>query len=326
MVAVFGPTGSGKTDVAVHLARALGTEVVNCDPAQCYRGLPILTNQPTAQHDAIARHRMVAVWPLHTEATVVEYAQQAHDEIDDLVSTYGTAVVCGGSGLYMRAALTRMSFAGSSGRAEPARREALAAWYDEIGPQPAHARLAALDAAAARIVHANDRKRVVRAIEAAEQGGSVAGGEQPSTGGGLWQTPYRHVTTVVGLQVDRSEVRERITRRTAAMFAAGVLAEVAEVAGTRGDHADRLSATARQLHGLQDCLAVLRGDIDVAEATQRLTTRTHQYAKRQDVWARRWPGMWRVRVGSGSTAPRRTGTLLAAERARHAIREVAGTG
>ena len=316
VVAVFGPTGSGKTDVAVHLARTLGTEVVNCDPAQCYRGFPILTNQPLAEHDEIARHRMVAVWALDTVATVADFARQSRAEVDALVNDRGVAVVCGGSGMYMRATLTAMQFGdvdGSTGSpAEHPLREQLESWYDEVGAEVAHARLRERDPVVAAQVHPNDRKRVVRGIEAVERGGSVA-----TERGAVWQTPLRHPTTVTGLVVDRTAVRERVANRTVTMFANGVLDEIAAAVGPRAEHVDHISRTALQVHGVRDCIAVLNGEINTDVAIARLTTRTHQYVRRQDIWARRWPGMWRVPFDASTTSARDIATLVAAGRAGH---------
>jgi tRNA dimethylallyltransferase len=127
----------------------------------------------------------------------------------------------------------------------------------------------------------------VRALEVAMLGGSIS-----PDGASHWDAPRRHDTLLVHLHVERSVIRERIDRRTAAMFEAGVLEEVAALAGARGEHADEVfSTTARKLHGLEDCLGVLRGDWPVERAIELMATRTRQYAKRQDTWARRWPGI-----------------------------------
>lgn len=290
VVAIFGPTGSGKTDVAVALAAALGTEVVNCDPAQCYRGLPILTNQPGPGHDAIAPHRMVGAWDLTHEASFVGFAGQAHQEIDALIDERGVAVACGGSGLYLQAALTHLADSQQGGAPDhdPAARAELERRYDTgDGPDALHAELRALDPTVASRVHANDRPRTIRALEVARRGASIA-----PAGGSLWDAPRRRETLLVGLRVDREVVRSRIDRRTTAMFDAGVLEEVASHAGEDGAHADRaFSHTARKLHGLEDCLGVLRGESSRDRALELMTIRTRQYAKRQDTWARRWPGI-----------------------------------
>lgn len=289
VVAIFGPTGSGKTEVAVRVAAALGTEVVNCDPAQCYRGLPILTNQPGSEHDAFAPHRMVGVWPMAREASFVDFAAQAHAELDALVADRGAAVACGGSGLYLQAALTELPAAAGGPAAlhdATLRAELEARW--EAGEGPAlHRELAGLDPPVAARTHPNDRPRVVRALEVALLGGSIS-----PNGASHWDAPRRHETLLAHLQVERAVIRDRIDRRTATMFEVGVLDELAALAGARGERADEvLSATARKLHGLEDCLGVLRGDWTRERAIELMATRTRQYAKRQDTWARRWPGM-----------------------------------
>jgi tRNA dimethylallyltransferase len=284
VVAIFGPTGSGKTEVAVRVAAALGTEVVNCDPAQCYRGLPILTNQPGPEHDAVAPHRMVGVWGMDHVASFVGFAEQAHAELDALVAERGVAVACGGSGLYLQAALTELPAASAS---DTAVRTELEARWDAGEGEQLYAELERLDPPIAARTHPNDRPRVVRALEVAHLGGSIS-----PDGASHWDAPRRHDTRLVHLQVERAVIRDRIDRRTGAMFAAGVLDEVAALAGAHGERADEVfSATARKLHGLEDCLGVLRGDITRERAIELMATRTRQYAKRQDTWARRWPGI-----------------------------------
>ena len=288
VVAIFGPTGSGKTEVAVRVASALGTEVVNCDPAQCYRGLPILTNQPGPEHDAIAPHRLIDVWDMQHEASFVGFADLAHATIDELVAERGVAVACGGSGLYLQAALTHLPDpATGAPQHDPAIRSELEARYDEGAAAAMHAELEVLDPLVAARVHANDRIRLVRALEVAQRGESIA-----PDGGSHWDAPQRYETLLVGLDVVRDVIRARIDRRTCGMFDAGVLEEVAALAGNDGSLADTVfSHTARKLHGLEDCLGVLRDDWPRATAIERMAARTRQYSKRQGTWARRWPGL-----------------------------------
>lgn len=329
IVAIYGPTSSGKTEVAVRVAAALGTEVVNADPAQCYEGLPVLTNKPSSLDEAIALHRLVGCWPLTHEATVADYAQVAHGAIDELVASNGHAVVCGGSGLYQRAALSQLEWAGDDGQArppDPTLRAVLDQRCGREGSAALHAQLALVDPAAAGRIHPNDRKRVVRSLEAAASGGSVA-----PAGGSLWDAPYRHPTLVVGLQVARSCIARRIHDRTRAMFnQRGVVFELSAVVGERAGLLDeRLSATARQLHGVPDIVALLRGAIDEAEAIDRLVVRTRQYARRQDTWARRWPGLWAVPYNPGLADPGSLpadalATLVVRGGGAHAIQQVAG--
>jgi tRNA dimethylallyltransferase len=297
-IAIFGPTGSGKTEVAVRVAAALGTEVVNCDPAQCYRGLPILTNQPGPEHDAIAQHRLIGAWPLTHEASFVGFAERAHADIDELIGRTGHAVACGGSGLYLQAAVTDLPIADAAPLHDAALRARLEQRWDAGDGLVLHGELATIDPAVAARTHPNDRPRVVRALEVAMLGGSISPG-----GASHWDAPQRHSTRLVHLQVDRPVIRTRIDQRTTRMFDDGVLDEVAALAGIDGSGADSaFSSTARKLHGLQDCLGVLRGDWTRQVAVERMSTRTRQYAKRQDTWARRWPGMVFIDATDGDVA------------------------
>ena len=211
VIAVFGPTASGKSAVAEGLAARLGTEVVSADAMQAYRGLPILTNQP------VRPTRLVGIWPLAHEGSVGEYQHLAHDAVDELVAASGCAVVAGGTGLYLRAALAVLDvppapFAGERKRWERA--------YD-ADPAAAYARLVARDPAAAGRVHPHDRRRVVRALELAEAGRSLVPGEER-----LWSAHTRLPTLIVGLDVPADDLERRIAQRTDEMFARGVVAEV----------------------------------------------------------------------------------------------------
>ena len=150
VVAVFGPTASGKTAVAEAVAERLGTGVVSCDALQVYRGLPILTNQPSRLT------RLVGIREASEEMSVGAYAALAHEAIDELVDSHGAAVVCGGTGLYLRAALADMAVPPppAVGVRERIRAEV------EADPVAAHARLAGLDFRAATAVHARAAVRL----------------------------------------------------------------------------------------------------------------------------------------------------------------------
>ena len=281
VVAIFGPTASGKSAVAVELAERLGGEIVSCDAMQLYRGLPILTNQPGAAEVARVPHHLVAVWETDHAGSVAEYAALAHAAIDAVLARGRTPVVCGGSGLYLRAALADMPLPPMVPAAERARFERL---YDEEGAGAAHSRLTAADPAAAAGVHQNDRRRVVRALELHAAGATLA--PERDT---LWAPDRRHATAVVGLDVPAALVRDRIARRTHEMFAHGVVEEVRAARSARA-----FSTTAERIHGLQDVTDLLAGRIDQAEAERRLVVRTRRYAKRQRTWMRRLPDLVRV--------------------------------
>ena len=240
VVAIFGPTASGKTDVAEALADRLGGEVVSADAMQVYRGLPILTNQPERPT------RLVGMWPLSHEASVAEYAALAHEAIDEILAAGRTPVVAGGTGLYLRAALADLDVPPAPA---PGARERWAALYDARGAEAAHAELAERDPAAAAAVHPNDRRRVVRALELAEAGSSL----RPARGR-LWTDDTRHPTAIFGLDVPKDVLERRIVERNRRMVERGVEEEV------RRALAGPLSATARHVHGLRELAELpLRG-------------------------------------------------------------------
>ena len=266
VVAIFGPTASGKTAVAETLAERLPARLVSADAMQVYRGLPILTNQ--------SRHptELVATWDLDHEASVGEYARLAHRVIDSALAEGLTPIVVGGSGLYLRAALVELDLPPAP---RPGARERWERTYDDLGPERAHETLAELDPDAAARVHPNDRRRVVRALELAETGLSLAPRHAR-----LWSEESRHPTLLVGLDVPKEEIDRRIVSRTQAMFDRGVEEEVQRAL------AGSISATARTIHGLQD-VAELGRD----EAIEALTQRTQRYAAYQRKWMRRIPGL-----------------------------------
>jgi tRNA dimethylallyltransferase len=277
VIAVFGPTASGKSAAALELAREIDGEIVSCDAMQLYCGLPILTNQPTADELEAVAHHLVGVWRLDHEGSVAEYSEMARVAIDEVVGRGRPAILCGGSGLYLRAALAPLDLPPPPADGV---RKRFGELYDQRGAEAAHQLLAHRDPRAAEAVHPNDRRRVVRALELTESGASLA--PEVDT---LWERRDHRSTLVFGLQVDVGVVRERIERRTREMFERGVEEEVrAAVAG-------RLSSTARRIHGLQDVAALLAGEIDREEAIRRLDARTRRYAKRQRVWMRRLPGL-----------------------------------
>jgi tRNA dimethylallyltransferase len=269
VLAVFGPTASGKSDVAEAIAERIPAELVSADSMQAYRGLPILTNQSPAH--------LVGIWPLEHEGSVAEYQKLAHAAIDAVLARGRTPVVVGGTGLYLRAALAELDIPPEPAPGLRGRMEAL---YDRVGAERAHELLAERDAAAAAGLHPNDRRRVVRALELVELGSSL----RPAASR-LWTDDVRHPTAIFGLDVPREELNRRIEQRTAAMFAAGVETEV------RRAVAGPLSPTVRHIHGLSEVAELPRD-----QAMAALTTATRRYAAYQRKWMRRIPGLVTVRA------------------------------
>jgi tRNA dimethylallyltransferase len=260
VLAIFGPTASGKTAVAAAIAERIPAELVSADSMQVYRGLPILTNQD-------ARARLVGVWPLDRQGTVGEYQQLAHAAIDEISAAGRTPVVVGGSGLWFQAALTDVQLPPDAPPGARGRWERL---YDRRGPTTAHSVLARRDPRAAARVHPNDRKRVVRALELWHAGGTLVP-EHPR----LWTAELRVPTLVVGLDVTHETLAGRIGERARAMFDQGVEDEV-RAAGE----------VAPQVLGL-DAVRTLPREEAIAEL-ERATVRFAAYQRK---WMRRIPGI-----------------------------------
>jgi tRNA dimethylallyltransferase len=268
VLALFGPTGVGKTAVAVALAdrlRARGERpvAVSADALQVYAGLETLTGAASAAERERLEHRLVAVVPVDRSFSAGEYAARAHAEIDALLAEGARPIVVGGTGLYLRAALADLDL-------RPPLEAAARARYEGRPPAELHAELASRAPALAERVDAGDRQRLVRALASHD-----AGIEYPPPGTQLWTRETRHPTRLVALVMQREALYAAIDARVTAMVAAGAVEEVrrADAAGA--------SPTARKALGFAELLA---GDV---EAMQR---RTRQYARRQLTWLRKLPG------------------------------------
>jgi tRNA dimethylallyltransferase len=269
VIAIFGPTASGKTAVAELVADQIGGEVVSADSMQVYRGVPILTAQPARPT------RLVAVWPLSHEASVGEYAALAHAAIDELLSARRRPVVAGGTGLYLRAALAELELPPV---APPGARAHWKRFYDDEGAERAHAALAERDPAAAASVHPNDRRRIVRALELTDVGASLRPAQSR-----LWSEETRRPTIVFGLEVPNEELDRRIAERARAMIDAGAIDEA------RSAVAGSLSTTARHVLGLRELT-----ELAPEEGLDELVRRTRRYASYQRKWMRRIPRLVRL--------------------------------
>jgi tRNA dimethylallyltransferase len=262
VLALFGPTASGKTAVAGILREELGAEVISADSAALYEGLPILTAAPPYPA------RLVGVVPLQEEVSVGAYQRLAHQAIDDA----DAPLVVGGTGLYLRAALSALVLP------PPVAGERRAYWeseYDRLGPVHTHSLLAECDPAAAVRVHPNDRKRVVRALELAEAGASLA----PETDR-LWTQETRLPARIVALDLPFEELDARIEARTLQMVERGVVDEAREAWQRKP------SKTARHVLGLEEFAT-----LPVDEAVDRVTRATRRLARYQRKWLRRMPGV-----------------------------------
>jgi tRNA dimethylallyltransferase len=274
ILAIFGPTGVGKTAVAVALARALRTQgedpvAVSADALQVYRGIETLTGVASAGERSALEHRLVSFLPIDATFSVGQYAQLAHAEIDSLLEAGRRPIVVGGTGLYLRAALTELDL-----RPPPAEgaRERWSAELARIGAPGLHAVLGARAPWATEGIDPHDGRRVVRALELLELG-ELEPPEGPSQ---LWSAEMRHPTLLAGLTMEREALYANIDARVEEMLRAGAAAEV------RAAHAAGASETARKALGFEDLLA---GD------AERMRRRTRNYAKRQLTWMRKLSGV-----------------------------------
>jgi len=274
IIALFGPTGVGKTAVAIELARLLRTRgedpvAVSADALQVYAGLETLTGAATVAEQAQLEHRLLSFLPLDASFSVGEYSQLAHAQIDELLGQMRRPIVVGGTGLYLRAALTELDL-----RPAPPEglRERLTGELERVGPQVLHARLAERAPWAAQTIEPNDRQRVVRALELLELG-ELEPPEGPSQ---LWSEELRHPTLLAGLTMDREALYEAIDRRVEEMVASGAREEVMRAA------AAGVSQTAAKALGFEDLLA---GDVE------GMKRRTRNYARRQLTWMRKLEGV-----------------------------------
>lgn len=276
VVAVVGPTATGKSDLALDLAEALpaGAEVVGADASQLYRGMDIGTAKvPPARRRGIPHHQL-DVLDVTQEASVAAYQRCARADIAAVAARGRTPLLVGGSGLYVRAVLDELEMPGT----DPQVRARLERKAEAVGAAAMHERLAAVDPAAAAAILPGNVRRVVRALEVVELTGRPFTATLPS---GRPALP----SVRIGLRLDRAVLDARIARRVDAMFAAGLVDEVRHLEA-RGLREGR---TASRAVGYAQVLALLDGELTEAEAREETVRATRRLARRQERWFRRDP-------------------------------------
>ncbi len=292
IIALFGPTGVGKTEVAVELAdllRERGEDpvAVSADALQVYAGLEVLTGVATAAQRARLEHRLISFLPVDAQFSAGQYAELAHAEIDALIVEGRRPILVGGTGLYLRAALTELNL-----RPPPAEgvRERWMVELAQRGPAALHAVLARRAPWAAAEISPGDRQRIVRALELLDAGEL----EPPSGESELWTQAVRHSTLLIGLVMQRERLYARIDARVEEMCRRGAEQEV------RAANAAGASATARKALGFDELLS---GDVDA------MKRRTRNYARRQLTWMRKLPGVVQIDL-SDISAPAAAARVL----------------
>lgn len=285
IIALFGPTGVGKTAIAIALGEQLRRldeqpVAVSADALQVYRGLETLTGTATRAEQARLEHRLISFLPVDATFSAGQYAELAHAEIDDLLARGKRPIVVGGTGLYLRAALTELSL-----KPPPPEgiREHWTAELERRGAPALHALLANRAAQTAARIDPNDRQRILRALELLDLGELDA----PEESSELWAADVRHPTLLVGLVMNRDRLYAQIDVRVESMVGAGAEDEV------RRANAAGASVTARKALGFVDLLS---GDVS---GMQR---RTRNYARRQLTWMRKLAGITVLDVTDRSPA------------------------
>jgi len=275
VLALVGPTASGKSALAHAAALALGGEIVVADPFQRYRGLEIAADSPRPHERAQVPHHGVGDLALTDRSSAAGFAALAHRAIDGALTAGRVPIVTGGTGLYLRAALADLCF---PDEAEPAVRR----WAEELAARDPAAALAELRARdperAARVDPANPR-RVARALE-------VAAGAPAGAGDALWSAPHRRAALVVGLARPREELDRRIALRVRRELDDGLVAELEAALDTPG-----VSREALQVIGAREVAAIRAGALASEDLPERLSARTRRLARKQLTWLRRMAGV-----------------------------------
>ncbi|GAA4292296.1 tRNA (adenosine(37)-N6)-dimethylallyltransferase MiaA [Actinokineospora soli] len=273
MIAVVGPTATGKSDLGVALAERLGGEVVNADAMQLYRGMDIGTAKITDAERRGVPHHQLDVLDVRETASVAAYQRHARADVEDIRARGRVPILVGGSGLYVQAVLDDLEFPGT----DPELRARLEAELADVGAEELHRRLKGLDPVAAEAILPSNGRRVVRALEVIELTGRPFSATMPRPG------PPRYGAVLIGIDRDPAELDERVDTRVERMFAAGLVDEVRALAA-RGLREGR---TASRALGYQQVLTAFDTDGDLTAAAEETARATRRFVRRQRSWFRR---------------------------------------
>lgn len=291
IICIAGPTASGKTALAVELAKELNGEVVSCDSMQVYKRMDIGTAKPTAEEMQGIPHHMLDVAQAWENFSVSRYCNQAAPIVDDIIAQGKTAIIAGGTGLYMDSLIRGNNFAPFPSTGV---REALEARAEAEGIQPLLEELAQVDPESAGRLHPSDRKRIIRALEVYRETGITITEHNRRTR----EVPPKYRPVWLGLDFsDRAALYRRIDRRVERMLEAGLLDEIRSLLESGIPE----TCTAMQAIGYKEFLPVLRGERGLCDAAAEVCQSSRRYAKRQLTWFRRNPDMhWIAREEDGA--------------------------
>ena len=296
VVALVGPTATGKSDLGLALAHALGGEVVNADAMQLYRGMDIGTAKLTPDERQGVPHHLLDVLDVHEDASVADYQARARSAFREIEGRGHRSVAVGGSGLYVRALLDHMEFPGTDAEV----RSRLEARVEADGARALHAELAAADPVAADGIGPRNARRIVRALEVIELTGRPYSASLP-------QHVYEVPAVQLGLDCDRAVLDARITERVERMWSRGLVDEVERLR----EHG--LGRTASRAVGYAEVLAMLRGELTADEAQAAIAAGTRRLARKQMGWFGRDPRVHWLDAQDPDLVERALGLVAAAD-------------
>jgi len=276
IIAVAGPTASGKTALSIEIAREFNGEIVSCDSMQIYKGMDIGTAKPTEEEKAGILHHMIDIVEPFENYNVVNYKNDAEKVIDDILKRGKLPVVVGGTGLYMDSVLNNVKFSETEEISD--KRKKLTDLLEQKGKEYMHSMLKDIDPQSAEKIHPNNTRRVIRALEIYyTTGKTMTQANEESL------QPKKYDSLVIGLSWDREILNERINKRVDIMVKDGLIEEV-----TRLKNAGiPKSCTAMQAIGYKEIYSYLEGEISLLEAIEKIKLESRKYAKRQMTWFRR---------------------------------------
>lgn len=274
IIFIVGPTAGGKSEISFYLAQKINAEIIYCDSAVLYKEISVLSAKPPVEYRNAIPHHMIDMLSVNGEYNVCSYGKEAGEIIRRLTRRKKNIVVTGGSGLYVKALLDGI-FEGAEKNQEI--REKIEEEIRLQGLERVYARLQKVDPDAASHISANDKMRIIRALEVYENTGCPISQLQKQSRG----IAHEYPCALFGIAVERTELYQRINRRTKAMFVQGAVEEVRRLLTMP------LSQTARSILGIKEIAGYLEGGTTLAEAEEELAKNTRHFAKRQMTWFRK---------------------------------------
>ena len=285
---ISGPTAVGKSLIAFYLAKRINGEIVNCDSVQLYKYMDVGSAKPPEEEMRKIRHHLYSIVEPDYNMTVATYQKLAKVVVDDILERGKTPIICGGTGLYLSSILYKMDFAGSKGTS--ARRAELERMAEMNGSAYMHQFLQALDPESAARIHPNNTRKIIRAIEAFEEGDGISSME-------ALELDPRYDFRFFALNMEREWLYERINRRVLRLIENGLVEEVASLL----ERGYTIDTPAMKAIGYKEVIPFIYQEYDLQTAIEEIRRNTRHYAKRQLTWLRRYDFVHWIEIRKGDT-------------------------